>query len=72
MQKPCNISEVTNCENRGDDGHQGDDGGDRRGGCGGDSRTGRGGGRNNRGEKPSRKEIDDCNHIKDQYVSKTV
>ena len=59
-------------DNCGDDGHQGDGGGNRRGGRGGGSRTGRGGGRNNRGKKPSRKDIDDCTQIKDQYLSKTV
>ena len=72
MPKTRKMSEVKTRENRGDDGHQGDGGGNRRGGHGGSSRTGRGGGGNNRGKKPSRKEIDDCTQIKDQYVSKTV
>ena len=72
IPKPRKIYEVKTRDNRGDDGHQGDGGGIRRGGRGGGSQTGRGGGGNNRDEKPSRKEVDDCNHIKDQYVSKTV
>ena len=72
MPKTCKISEVNTCDNCGDDGHQGYDRGKRRGGRGGGSRTGRGGGGNNHGEKNSRKEIDECSHIKDQYVSKTV
>ena len=52
MQKTRKISEVKNCDNRSDDGHQGDGGGNRRGGCGGGSWTGRGGGGNNRGRNP--------------------
>ena len=46
------ISEVKTRESRGDDGHQSDVGGNRRGGRGGGSWTGRGGGGNNRGENP--------------------
>ena len=42
------------------------------GGRGGGSHTGRDGGGNGHGKKNSRKEIDNCNHVKDQYVSKTV
>ena len=72
MLKACKIYEMKTHDNCGDDGHQGDGGGNRRGGRGGGSRTGRGGGGNNHGEKPSRKEIDDCTHIKYQYVSNTV
>ena len=72
IPKTCKISEVKTRDNRGDDGHQGDGGGNRRGGRGGGSRTGRGGGGNKCGENPSRKEIEDCTRIKDQYVSKTV
>ena len=72
MPKNCKISEVKTHDNCGDDGHQGDGGCNRRGGRVGVSQTGRGGVSNNRGEKPSRKDIDECTHIKDQYVSKTV
>ena len=72
IPKTCNISEVNTHDNRGYGCHQGDGGGNRCGGRGGGSRTGRGGSGNNRGEKLSRKEIDNCTHIKYQYVSKTV
>ena len=72
IRKNRKISEVKNRDNRGDDGHQGDGGGKRRGGRGGGSRTRRCSGGNNCGEKRSRKEIDDCTHIKDQYVTKPV
>ena len=72
IPKTRKISEVNTRDNRGDDGHQGDGGGNRCGGRGGGSRTGRGGSGNNRGENLSRKEIDNCTHIKYQYVSKTV
>ena len=64
IQKTRKISKVNTCENCSDDVHQGDGGGKRRGGRGGGSRTGRGGGGNKRSKKPSRKEIDDCTHIK--------
>ena len=57
MPKTHNISEVETHDNYGDDGHQCDGGGNRRGGRGGGSQTGRGGGGNNRGKKPSRKDI---------------
>ena len=39
MPKTRNISEVKTCDNRGDNGHQGDGGVKRRGGCGGGSWT---------------------------------
>ena len=65
MPKPRKISKVKTCANCSDNGHQGDGGGNRRGGCGGGSRTGRGGDGNKCSEKPSRKDIDDCTHIKD-------
>ena len=72
IPKTHNISEVRTRDNRGDDGHQGDGSGIRSGGRGIGSRTGQGVGGNNRGKKPSRKEIGDCTHIKDLYTSKTV
>ena len=72
IPKPRKISELKTRENHGNDGHQGDGGGNRRGGHGGGSQTGQGGGRNNRCKKTSRKEIDDCTHIKSKYVSKKV
>ena len=59
-------------DNCGDDGHQGDGGGKRRSGRGGGSWIRQGGVGNNRDDKPSCKEIDECTHIKDQYVSKTL
>ena len=72
MPKTRNKTKVKTYENRGDDGHQDDGGGKRRGGRSWVSRTGRGGGGNNRGKKLSRKEIDDYTNIKDQYVPKPV
>ena len=66
IPKTLKISEVKTCDNRGDDGYQGDGSVNWHGGRGGGSWTGRGGGSNNRGEKPSRKEIGDCTHIKYQ------
>ena len=66
------ISEVKTRDNRDDDGHQCDGGGKRRGGRGGISWTGKGGGGNNHEKKPSRKDIDDCTHIKYQYVPNPV
>ena len=66
------ISEVKTRDNRDDDGHQSDGGGKRRGGRGGPSRTWQGGGGKNHSEKPSRRDIDACTHIKDQYLPKPV
>ena len=72
IPKTHNISEVRTRDNRGDDGHQGDGGGNRHGGCDGGSPTVRGGSGNKRGKKKRRKEIYYCTHIKDHYMSKTV
>ena len=65
MPKTRKISEVNTRDNRGDDDHQGEASGNWRGVRGGGSWTGRGGDGNNCGEKPSRKDIDDCTYIKD-------
>ena len=72
MPKTRNISEVNTHDSRDDDVHQSDGGGKRRGGRGGPSRTGQGGGVKNHSEKPSRRDIDACTHIKDQYLPKPV
>ena len=72
IPKTRKISEVKTRDNCDNDGHQGDGGGKRCGSGGVRIRTGRGGGGNNRREKTSRKDIDDCTHIKDQYAPKLV
>ena len=72
MPKPRKIYEVKTRDNRGDDGHQGDGSDNWPGGRGGGSQTERGGEGNNRGKKLSCKEIYDCTHIMDQYLSNTV
>ena len=72
MPKARKISEVKTRDNRDYNGHQVDGGGKRRGGRSGRSWTGQGGGGNNHGQKLSCKDIDDCTHIKYQYLPKPV